>query len=251
MIERLNEIREYQYYFQFTLNAYETDIEVNLPRKSPDLVDTFKRLSDKIGANRVIWRYDPILINEKYTIEHHAKYFEILAKMLHGYTRKCTISFIDYYRNITKSIKELELSEIKENEIKTIAKSFSEIGKHYNLDIDTCAELVDLSEYGIGHARCIDDRIFSDITGFGYNLSKDKNQRLECGCVTSIDIGMYNTCLNGCKYCYANHNMKAVKENNLKYNPKSPLLCSELTNQDVIKIREMKSYKNAQIMLDI
>ena len=251
MLKRLNEIREYPYYFQFTLNSYETDIEANLPSKIPDIVDTFKKLSDKIGENRVIWRYDPILKNEKYTLEHHVKHFEMFAKMLHGYTKKCTVSFIDYYRSITKNIEELKLNEITEKDMRYIAKSFSEIGKHYKLDIDTCAETVDLSEYGIGHARCVDDKIFSDITGFRYDVRKDKNQRLECGCITSIDIGMYNTCLNACKYCYANHNIKTVRENHLKYNSKSPLLCSELTDQDTIHEKEIKSYKNKQIMLNI
>jgi len=250
MLDRLDELRDYPYYFQFTLTPYDNDVEKNLPPKN-EIIDTFKELSDKIGANRVIWRYDPTLINDKYTLGHHIENFAEMAKKLKGYTSKCVISFVDYYRSIANNIKELDLKEITDDDMTYIANNFSAIANENGVKINTCAETIDLSEYDIGHSKCVDDSIFTEITGYSYNTNKDKNQRLACGCVSSIDIGVYNTCLNGCKYCYANHSAKQVKRNFALYDVNSPLLCGNLDKDDVIKNREVKSYKIGQIEFNI
>ena len=98
MLSRVGELNKYTYYFQFTINPYGEEIEQALPSKRKVIIPSFIDLSIKIGADRVIWRYDPILINKKYTIEKHIKYFEMLARLLKGYTKKCVISFVDMYR---------------------------------------------------------------------------------------------------------------------------------------------------------
>ena len=250
MIERLDELCEYPYYFQFSLASYGNDVERYLPPKK-EIIDTFKELSDKIGANRVIWRFDPILINEKYSTDYHIEYFAKFAKLLNGYTRKCTISFVDYYRSIENSIKDLKLKEITECNMRYIAAQFSAIAKANEIKIDTCAEKIDLSEYGINRAKCVDASIFKDITGYSYDIKKDKNQRAECGCAASIDIGAYNTCRNGCKYCYANHSAKLVEKNFTLFDTQSPLLCGKEKDDDVIRDREVKSCKDGQIKFDI
>jgi DNA repair photolyase len=207
MIDKIQLLKDYKYYFQFTLNPYETDVEAGLPPK-PEIIETFKKLSDIIGPQKVIWRYDPILINSKYNTVYHIDKFEKLANVLKGYTEKVTFSFIDFYKKTAENIKSLEIAEISTEEKTLIAEKFSEIAKNNNLSIDTCAEDIDLSEYGITHARCIDDRLISKITGHNLLVEKDKNQRPECGCVKSIDIGEYNSCSNGCVYCYANYSGK-------------------------------------------
>ena len=76
---------------------------------------------------------------------------------------------------------------------------------------------------------------------------KDKNQREECGCFESVEVGAYNTCLNGCKYCYANFNDEKVKENVRLYNQASPLLCGNITSDDKITDRKVKTLKDAQL----
>jgi DNA repair photolyase len=209
MIDKLQFLNEYKYYFQFTLNPYESDVEARLPPKT-EIIETFKKLSDIIGPQKVIWRYDPILINNKYNITYHIDKFEKLAGVLKGYTEKVTFSFIDFYKKIADNIKLLEVIEISTEEKNLIAQSFSEIARNNNLSIDTCAEDIDLSKYGITHARCIDDRLISKITGRNLLVEKDKNQRPECGCVKSKDIGEYNTCSAGCVYCYANYSNNRV-----------------------------------------
>jgi len=247
MMPSLGELKDYMYYFQFTLNAYATDIEPNVPSKNDRVIPVFQRLSDKIGPDRVIWRYDPILINDKYSVEHHIKYFERIAKSLEGYTKKCTISFIDFYRNTTKNMKGLHIKKSTPVEQTALAKNLSEIAASYHLKMDTCAEAIDLSKYGIAHAKCIDNELIEKLIGCKLNVQKDKNQRMECGCVSSIDIGMYNTCRNGCKYCYANYSEKTVRTNMQNHNPISPLLCGELTDDDVVKQRTVKSLKERQV----
>ncbi|NLB77481.1 MAG: DUF1848 domain-containing protein [Clostridiaceae bacterium] len=249
MLGRLNELAQYHYYFQFTLNSYQSDVEVNLPSKNNVIIPVFQKLADMIGPDRVVWRYDPIFLNEKYTINYHAEYFEKLARRLKDYTRKCTISFIDNYRNTVNNVRSLNIDNLAEQDKEILAKTLSVIAHEHGLAMDTCAEGIDLSKYGITHAHCIDDRLLEKISGYGLKIEKDKSQRLECGCVSSIDIGLYNTCKNGCKYCYANYSPKTVETKSQKHYPFSPLLSGEIESDDVVKERNVSSNKIYQINL--
>ncbi|HOV12649.1 MAG TPA: DUF1848 domain-containing protein [Spirochaetota bacterium] len=233
MIDNLDLIKEYSYYFQFTLNSYGQDIEVNVPQKK-GIIKTFKKLSDKIGKNKVIWRYDPIIINDKYNIDYHKKYFLYLIKELSDYTEKCIISFVDGYKKCSNTFKKYNILLADDTAINIISKEFSEIAKSFNIKLESCAELYDLAKYGINHGKCIDPLLFEQITGNVFNFKKDKNQRLECGCIESIDIGAYNTCNHECKYCYANNNKDIVlKQIELHY-PYSPILIGNISEDDII-----------------
>jgi hypothetical protein len=245
MLDKLQCLKEYAYYFQFTLNPYDRDIETNIPDKN-EILDTFKELSDIIGPQKVIWRYDPILLNEKYTIQYHIDKFYQFAGELKGHTEKATFSFIDFYKQIKENIKFAGMGEITYEEKSIIADNFSKIAKENSLHIDTCAEDIDLSKYDITHARCIDDKLIAKIIGYNFLAKKDKNQRLECGCVGSIDIGEYNSCSNGCIYCYANYSKNIVADNCCKHNPLSSLLISETNNKDIINERKVLSNKIPQ-----
>ena len=246
MLDKLQHFNDYAYYFQFTLNPYGNDIEAKLPPKE-ELTETFKKLSDITGPQRNIWRYDPILLNNRYTIEYHINDFGKTACQLRGYTEKVIFSFIDFYKKITENIKSNCITGITFEEKNVIADNFSKIAKENNLLIDTCAEDIELSQYNIGHARCIDDRLIAKIIGNNLSAEKDKNQRSECGCAESIDIGGYNSCPNGCIYCYANCNQIIAADNFNKHNALSPLLAGEINNSDFIYERKVKSnqlYKN-------
>lgn len=243
MIPRLDELKEYPFYFQFTLTPYGKDIEPGIPSKRDELIDTFITLSNKIGKERVIWRYDPILINNRYTLEYHMKAFNEIASRLKGYTEKVIISFIDSYAKIKKNMRLLEIADISEGDMNSIARELAIIAKRNNLIIETCAELIDINEYGISHGKCIDDNLVSRITGYKLDIKKDKNQRKECGCMESIDVGAYNTCINGCKYCYANYNEATVMNKNTLYNIESPLLCGAIGEEDRITERKVKSIR--------
>lgn len=251
MLDRFNVLREYMYYFQFTLNSYAQDVETHVPNKQKHIIPAFKKLSDMIGPDRVIWRYDPIFLNDTYTPEYHIRYFEKIAKELSPYTKKCAISFIDFYRNTSKNVSDLSLHDFPEEAQKDLAKELAAIAHSYGLLIDTCAEGIELQEYGIGHARCIDDRLLSKLLDCPLDIRKDKSQRLACGCVESIDIGAYDTCRNGCKYCYANYSEKTVCSNFARHIPDSPLLFGEVGPNDKITERKVMSCKVNQIRFDM
>ncbi len=249
MLGKLELLKDYAYYFQFTVTPYGKDIEPGLPPKDTEIIRAFRQLSDRIGPERVVWRYDPILLTSKYTGAYHIRAFEKLAKQLSGYTNKCTVSFIDLYRSIRRSAGELGFQQPETETIFALSAALSEIARGCGLQMDACAEKTDLRRLGIGRARCIDGRIFEKMLGCALDVGKDKNQRPECGCVTSIDIGMYNTCPNGCRYCYANHNGALVRANYKKHDPASPLLTGETGAGDVVYDREIKSFKDAQTCL--
>ena len=251
MLDKLDLLKDYMYYFQFTLNSYGVDVERNIPSKNNVIIPAFQRLSDLIGPDRVIWRYDPIFLSETYTMDYHICYYEKLAKRLSPYTKRCIISFLDFYGNTQKNIASLAPFNCSIEQQEQLAKSIAGIAHSYGLQVETCAEGIELEQYGIEHARCIDDRLLGQLIHCPLNVKKDKNQRLECGCIESLDIGAYNTCCNNCKYCYANYNEKAVRTNSGKHNPKSPLIIGEVGAEDKITERKMFSCKVNQLRFDL
>lgn len=246
MMERLDELKGYNYYFQFTLTGYGRDIERNLPDKRTALIPAFQSLSNRIGRERVIWRYDPILFSDKYDREYHLKAFQGIAEALNGYTDKCVISFVDMYRKNKKNLEKLSChdwnDDLNERMLREFAKELNEIADRNHIRIGSCAEKIDLEDCGIVHNSCIDRELIEKITGHKLKVNKDRNQRAECGCAESVDIGVYNTCPNGCAYCYANYSAKRVESNISKYDPTSPVLCGQIETEDIIKVRKMVSY---------
>ena len=244
MLDKLHLLNGCPFYFQFTLNAYGKDLEAGIPGKNDVIIPAFHNLSRQIGPERVIWRYDPIILTPKYTTQYHIHYFGELAKRLSGHTKKCVISFVDLYRHLG-----WQFAPLGQNEIYELAGRFSDIAIKYHLTLETCAEAIDLSRFGIAHGHCIDGELLERIIGHPISLSKDKNQREECGCMSSIDIGMYDSCLNGCRYCYANHSAAAVQKNFRLHDPSSPLLYGTISPDDVVKDRVVESCRIQQINL--
>lgn len=264
MLARMPELSRYHYYFQFTLTGYGRDIERNVPHKKEKMIPIFQRLSEQIGSSRVIWRYDPILFTKDYTPEYHLKAFSQIAESLKGYTDKCVISFVDTYAKNQKAMKELGAYDLRQNVREDVGReevlreqsagegvaleefsySIGQIAKANGMSIATCAENLDLQHCGIGHNSCIDKELIEEIIGCPIKVKKDKNQRPECGCVESIDIGTYNTCLNGCVYCYANHSLESVRRNCGQYDVDSPILCGKVTAEDKISEREVISLRD-------
>jgi hypothetical protein len=249
MMDKLDALRDYPYYIQFTLTPYEKDVECALPPKREVLIPALRRLSERIGKERIVWRYDPILLNDRYTVDHHIRTFRSMCDSLSGYTDACTISFLDLYRNMRGRIDPLGIRPPTAGQADEIACRFAEIAREYDLLINTCAEDGDYSRWGIGHGACIDADRLSRIGGVPLKVGRDKNQRSSCGCAESIDIGTYHTCANGCVYCYANHSPFLTARSIAAYDPSSPLLCGKITAEDVISEREMKSCRVEQMAL--
>ena len=249
MMGRLDELKEYNYYFQFTLTGYGNDVEKNIPNKKTEMIPIFQKLSSKIGKEKVIWRYDPIFFSDRYTVAYHLKAFTNIAEALKGYTDQCVISFVDIYSKNKKNMEKLLFRDLSDGEFRNFIKELSEIAIDNDFKLSSCAEEMDLIEYGIVHNCCIDKERIEKIVGCKLKGSKDKNQRKECGCVESIDIGIYNTCQNGCVYCYANDSEKSVETNFFKYDPTSPILCGCVEAEDKVNLRNVTSLKETQLSI--
>lgn len=249
MLNSLDKLHNYTYYFQYTLTPYGDDVEKNIPSKNNIIIPTFRKLSSLIGKERVVWRYDPILLSDKYTLQYHMQCFCRLCDKLADYTEKCTISFLDLYKNMQRNITPLGIRPLSYGQAEELAGHFSEVAHEHGIYIDTCAENMELDKYGIKHASCIDQDRLERIGNYKLDIERDKNQRDACNCVSSIDLGAYNTCQNGCVYCYANFNQTLVNDCCKKHNPSSTLLYGEVGIDDIIRPRAMKSLRNDQISL--
>lgn len=229
MLPRLHEIAAlgYPFYFQFTLTPYGRDMERNLPPKDV-LIQTFQKLSNMLEPNRVVWRYDPVIVTEKMDISYHLYHFEQMAAALEGYTHRCNFSFLDLYPKVRRSLQDTIAKEIQEQDMYRIAEGFSSTAQKHRMRLFTCCEPVDLSQYGIMHASCINREMIEEILGCKIDVKKDPNQRPGCSCVESVEIGTYDCCPNGCRYCYATFSPDDIKKNIAHHDPKSPVMLGNL-----------------------
>ena len=233
LIPYLNELDDlgFRYYFQYTLLNNPKELDRNGPGFERS-IDTFQRLSQKVGADRVIWRYDPIVLTEKTDMRFHMETYQEIAEQLRGFTRRSVISLMDPYRKIQKRMSELEkkglkvidLQDSKGNRFGTLMRTLAETAYENGMEIVSCTEDVKLSNYGIKPGKCIDDEYIKIIFDIDVDDKKDPSQRKACGCVKSRDIGMYDTCLFGCQYCYATSSFERARKNHAQHDPNSPLL---------------------------
>lgn len=250
LMAHLEVFEEIPYYFQYTLTGYDRDAEANLPGREERL-ETFLKLSERIGSERVLWRYDPILLNERYSPDWHIETFHRFAERLKGATQRATISFVDTYPRNRKRLEELGSEFISDKTMRAMAKQISSIAAANGMKTVSCAEIIDLSACGVDHAACVDAYLLGRIGGIPLKPSKDPNQRSACGCAPSVDIGAYNTCPNGCLYCYANYSPAFLKANLARRDDHSPLLCDHITAEDKITTRKSTSLKQSQIQMDL
>jgi len=235
LLQYLDELDSYglNYYFQFTLNPYDKTFEPMVPLLEERIV-TFRELAGRIGPDRVVWRYDPIILTSNTQVSWHLKQAEYIAAQLKGSTRRLVFSFYDFYGKgqgrLNKALQGtgINLEDITAPEhqaaLQQIAEGFKSIADRHGLQIFTCSEEVDLAATGIQHGACIDGNLIRELFKIEATTKKDKNQRESCGCVESADMGIYNTCHFRCAYCYANFNEGMIEANCLKHYQDSPSL---------------------------
>ena len=221
--------------FHVTLTSYNKDIEPNVPDKKK-VITAIKKISDIIGDDNVYVRYDPILINNKYTVDYHIKAFDKLCKLLNGYVKHFIISFIDIYKNVKNNSKYLNLKELSEEDYKKIGLSFSKSASENGMTVQTCFEERDLTQYGFIKDDCLSKMLAYKLTGKIFDEQTARKEK-KCHCVKMVDIGVYNTCYHKCKYCYANYDEKQIDKNIKAHNPNSSLLIGEIEPGDIIKER--------------
>ena len=248
MLSHMDILNPYGQYWFVTITPYGRDIEPNVPDRDKVMED-FMKLSDTVGVDSVGWRYDPILINEKYSIERHIADFEMMAKKLSGYTKTCVISFIDIYKKVERNMPEARA--VSESDRITIGKAFIETAKKYGMTIRPCAEGDELAAYGADCSGCMTVKTFETALHANLDVPRSgKNQRNgQCACLLGVDIGAYDTCGHLCKYCYANADTALVRENMRRHNPMSPFLVGESMPEDVIRDAKQKSWIDGQLRL--
>lgn len=219
--------------FNVTITPYHKDIEPNIPDKN-SIIRGVKKLSEILGRENIYIRYDPILLNKKYTVDYHIKAFSKLTKILEGYTENIIISFVDEYKNVKNHSYELNLTSFKQTDYETIGKSFSSLAKRHKMTVQTCYEDKTLVEYGFKSSPCISRQLAYQITGKKYKQWKAR----KCNCVEMVDVGYYNTCSHLCKYCYANYDEKQINKNINLHDKKSSLLIGKIKATDIIKERK-------------
>ncbi len=249
-IQELDE-RGYQYYFQFTVMNNPNFIDTNKSELSY-AIKTFHQLADLIGFQKIIWRYDPIVFSDsgKIDLNSHLDQYEVIASQLSGYTQRCVISFMDKYQKNNKRLKKIEKEQnIEFLNFENIPEVFSKfipslvnIANTYNMQVFTCSELIDLELYGINHGKCIDDDYIHQVFNIEVNHQKDSAQRETCGCVKSKDIGMYDTCLFGCQYCYATTSFDKARENYRLHHPESPSLIGWYDIEKKSDVRQLELF---------
>ena len=238
MFENLEKIDKFNQYWHITITPYEKEIEPNVPPMN-DVLESFKYLSKKLGKENVTLRYDPIFINEKYTLEKHIESFEYIANSLSDYTTEAIISFIDLYEKTKRNFPKAR--EVTKDERLKLGKEFAQIGKKNNITIKTCVEGTELDKFGIDSSGCMTKEVIERAINKNLNIPKQKARNGECYCLLNNDIGEYNTCDHGCLYCYANSNKRLVKRNLKLHDPKSPILIGEIKEDDIIKEMKQKS----------
>lgn len=242
MRERLTWLHRegWPFYVQFTLTPYGPDVEPKLPPKSR-LLDAFRWLADALGPDRVVWRYDPVLLNAEYPAGWHIGAFDRMSRTLAGYTRRCIFSFVDIYRCNRRFLRGVTDGEPGQAAQRALAVELVALAAAGGLRLAACTEGLDLSDCGVERAACIDKALIEHIIGVPLLAGKDPGQRAGCGCVESVDIGAYDSCPHACRYCYATSNSRRVAANVRLHDSASPLLVGWPDARDTITERRVRA----------
>jgi len=243
MLAHLDLLEPYGQFWFVSITPYGRDIEPHVPDKFT-VMKTFHELSRRVGIDCVSWRYDPILITEKYSVERHIADFEVMASELAGFTKVCVISFIDLYAKVLRNFP--EASSVALNDQITLAKEFVRIGKKFGIRIQSCAEGNHLAPYGVDISGCMNERAIQQAIHMPLDIPKGKFLRSECTCIGGNDIGAYDSCGHLCRYCYATSSQGAFEQNIKKHDPNSPLLIGSLLPTDKIHTAAQSSWKHLQ-----
>ena len=240
ILPRLHEITDrFHTYFHYTITAYGRDIEPGVP-SIEESMETLKALSRLVGKQRIAWRYDPVLLTKEYTIGRHLETFERMAGELAPYIDRCIFSFVEMYKKLEVNMP--ELIPLSCQDMESLAQGLGSIAQKYGISIQTCGTNGDYTRYGIHASGCMTLDILGKANGITFRSRKHKGTRQGCHCIESRDIGAYDTCLNGCKYCYANKSPQKAFENRQYHDPASPLLLGHVKPEDIILQGAQKSF---------
>ncbi len=253
ILNDLHEITDrFNTYFQYTITAYGKDIEPNVP-SIDESIGTLYELEEQVGKDRICWRYDPVLLTEKYTVEKHLETFRYMADRLSGHVDRCIFSFVEMYRKLETNMP--ELFPMSDRDKDRVAEGLGRMAKEYSIPIQTCGNNGDFSRYGIGGSACLTLEAIGKANGVEFRDLKHRGMRAGCHCIESRDIGAYDTCPNGCRYCYATKSHEKAAKNYRMHDPSSPILIGRIEDTDIITQGNQESFlsrnpKKGQITFD-
>ena len=235
-------------YWFVTITAYERDFEPNVPEIDKVIRD-FQEISRIVGIDSMGWRYDPIFLNDEYTVEKHLETYAHIASALEGYTKTSVISFIDLYQKVRKNFPEART--VGKADRLRLGSEIVQIAKKHGMTVKPCGEGNELSQVGADCRGCMTPDVYEKVLGLTMDFPKKKPLRQECVCFMGNDIGAYNTCPHLCRYCYANYDEETVMRNFKLHDPKSPFLIGGSQPGDMVHQAEQKSFVNGQMTLDM
>lgn len=245
MFPYLEVLSKFRQFWHITITAFGKDLEPNVCHVD-EVIDDFKYLSKRLGSNAVVWRYTPIIINNRYPKERHLKAFEYIADKLEGYTNTVVFGFLDLYDKLNGK----GLYDATDEDKIYIATNFLKIAKKHNMNLRLCSKEKWLKEYGIDVDGCIRLEDYEKAIGLKLTLKQKMQARKEyCSCLIANDIGSYNCCLHLCKYCYANSEPNSVLKNYQLHDENSPLLIGNIKPNDIIRTAKQESFIDNEINL--
>lgn len=220
----------HMYVFHVTMNPYGRDLEPNVPFRA-DINDSCIRISERIGRDRMVWRYDPVLFNNRIDIGYHRRKFALFCREASKWTDHCVISFINMYGKLGCFEESGLIRQVSTDEMISFARMASAIAEEHGMTVVQCCGEMNLEQYGIDNGGCLDYRWMSSL-GIPYE-SQSGTIRDGCRCVRCVDVGQYDTCRHGCVYCYANRTHSHDRDSRV-YDPQSEMLVGGLTTMDKV-----------------
>jgi hypothetical protein len=205
-MEHLPEIEHsgFPYYFLITTTGYSRQLEPATPRLE-EAVIFFKELAERIGRQRLIWRYDPVIFTTGTDFDFHVSNFANLAGLLSPFTSRVIVSFFDPYPKVRKRMEkagvDVQTATGSPAQQSDLLARFAAAAAQTGVEIQSCAEAA--TGAGVCPGKCIDEKLLNDLFDLNLTYRKDQAQRKLCLCQQSVDIGSYGTCRHGCLYCYA------------------------------------------------
>jgi len=228
----------YSLVVHFTITGCDHALEPGLPALD-ERIATFRALAKVLGPQRVLWRFDPIVLTQSQGPEDWLIRFSWLAAQLHGYTFQCAVSFVSLYAKCRRNLAGVDLLRVDEAAKQVLALGLAEQARFYGMRLVACCDAFLTEHCGVEPARCIDAVQLGAILGRSLRAEKDPGQRPGCGCSRSVDIGAYDCCGHGCRYCYATTSMRTVARNMSDHDVNSPLLIGHLQGDEIIREREI------------
>ena len=165
LLNHLDELKERSIgcYIQYTLNDYEIEsLEKGVPPLK-ERIDTFKKLVEKLGKGRVVWRFDPLILTDQIGLDDLLRKVESIGDQLQGFTEKLVFSYADIasYKKVKSNLEKSRINyrEWTEPQMEEFARRLSELNRKWHCQLATCGEKIDIGRYGIQHNRCVDDEL--------------------------------------------------------------------------------------------